>query len=97
MIRRAALVALAALSLAGCDAATQIAGDAVQSQVRNTVAAQCEQMSENAGIVSARIAEVCQCSADTYMADADLTLDDVTRERVEGIVNACAESTGARR
>lgn len=95
MTSRAAFFALAALSLAGCDAATQIAGDAVQGQVRNTVAAQCEQVSQNVGIVAARVAEVCQCSADTFMADSNLTLDDVTRERVEGIVNACAERTGA--
>ena len=95
MTSRAALIAVAALSLAGCDAATQIAGDAVQGQVRNTVAAQCEQVSQNAGIVATRVAEVCQCSADTFMADPKLTLDDVTPARVEGIVNACAERTGA--
>ena len=62
-------------------------------EVRNAVAAQCEQVADGAGIVAARVAEVCQCSADTFMADPDLTLDDVTRERVEGIVNACAERT----
>ncbi len=84
---------IAALALAGCDAATQIAGEAVQGEVRNAVAAQCEQVAENAGIVAGRVAEVCQCSADTFMADSDLTLDDVSRERIEGIVNACAKST----
>ena len=93
MLRKSLALVLLAGSLAGCDAATQIAGEAVQGEVRNAVAAQCEQVADGAGIVAARVAEVCQCSADTFMADPDLTLDDVTRERVEGIVNACAERT----
>ena len=95
MLRNSFALALVAGSRAGCDAATQIAGEAVQGEMRNAVAAQCEQMAESAGIVGARVAEVCQCSADTFMADPDLTLEDVTRENVEGIVNGCARSTGA--
>jgi transcription elongation factor len=79
--------------LAGCDAATEIAGEAVQGEVRNAVAAQCKQIAENAGVVAGRVAEVCKCSADTFMADSDLTLDDVTRENIEGIVNRCASDT----
>ena len=93
MSNRIATLALAALALTGCDAATQIAGEAVQGEVRATVAAQCEQVAEGAGIVASRVAEVCQCSADTLMADSDLTLEDASRERIEGIVNACAKST----
>lgn len=85
---------LLAGSLSGCDAATQIAGEAVQGEVRNVVAAQCEQIAQNAGLISARVAEVCQCSADRFMADPDLTLEDATPANVEGIVNACAASTG---
>ncbi len=84
---------LLAGALAGCDAATQIAGEAVEGEVRNVVAAQCEQIAENAGVVAARVTEVCQCSADTFMADPDLTLEDATPGNVEGIVNACAAST----
>ena len=95
MPKKTLAIALCALSLAGCDAATQIAGEAVEGEVRNAIAAQCEQVAESTGIVAARVAEVCQCSADTFMADPDLTLEDVTRENVEGIVNACARSTGA--
>ncbi len=80
-------------SLSGCDAATQIAGDAVKGEVRNVVVAQCEQIAQNAGVVAARVTEVCQCSADTFMADPDLTLEDATPAKVEGIVNDCAAST----
>ena len=93
MPKKPLALALCAVSLAGCDAATQIAGEAVEGEVRNAVAAQCEQMAESTGIVAERVAEVCQCSADTFMADPDLTLEDATRENVEGIVNACTAST----
>ena len=92
LTRPLALLLLAG-SLAACDAATQIAGEAVEGEVRNVVAAQCEQIAENAGIVAGRVSEVCRCSADTFMDDPDLTLEDETRENVESIVNACAAST----
>ena len=81
--------------LAGCDAATQIAGDAVQEEVRNAVSAQCLQISDGTGLVAGRVVEICECAADTYVNDPDLTLDDISRERVEGIVNDCAARTGA--
>ncbi len=92
-LAKSAAIALAMLALTGCDAAQQIAGEAMQGEVRNAVAAQCEQVAEGAGIVAGRVTEVCRCSADTFMADSDLTLEDVSRERIEGIVNACAKST----
>jgi len=95
MLGKTVALLLVAGSLAGCDAATQIAGDAVEGEVRNAVAAQCAQMAGSAGIVGARVAEVCQCSADTFMADPDLTLEDATPERIEGIVNDCATRTAA--
>lgn len=93
MSNRMALIALAALALTGCDAAKQIAGEAIEGEVRNAVTMQCQEVAQGAGIVAARVAEVCRCSADTFIADSDLTLDDVSRERIEGIVNACAKST----
>lgn len=93
MLRKSLALVLVAGSLAGCDAATQIAGEAVEGEVRNAVAAQCEQMAESTGIVAARVAEVCQCAAETFMDDPDLTLEDATRENLEGIVNACTAST----
>ena len=95
MLKRAILLSVCALGLAGCDAATGIAGDAVEGEARNIVAAQCEQVSANAGIVAGRIAEVCQCTADAVLGDPDLTLGDASPERIEGIVNDCAERTGA--
>ncbi|MEW4447651.1 hypothetical protein [Qipengyuania sp. JC766] len=91
--RSLALVSLATLALVGCDAATQIAGDAVEGEVRNAVTTQCEGVAESAGIVADRISEVCQCSADAFLEDSELTVDDISRENIEGIVNACADST----
>lgn len=95
MLARSFAILAGAITLGGCDAATQIAGDAVQGEARNLVAAQCQQVSEGAGIVAGRVAEVCRCAADTFMADRDLTPADITRERIEGIVNQCAARTGA--
>ncbi len=91
-LTRPLVLLLFAGSLSACDAATQIAGEAVEGEVRNVVAAQCEQIAENTGIAS-RVSEVCRCSADTFMDDPDLTLEDATRENVESIVNACAATT----
>ena len=95
MFKRAILLSVGVLGLAGCDAATQIAGDAVEGEARNAIVAQCEQVSANAGIAAGRVSQVCQCSADTFLADPDLTIDDVSRERLTAIVNACAEKTSA--
>ncbi|QDM39746.1 hypothetical protein [Altererythrobacter sp. TH136] len=90
---RLLLIGSAAVALAGCDAATQIAGDAVQGEARNMVAAQCEQVAGGAGIVAGRIAEVCQCAAETFVADGRLTPGEINRERIETIVNDCAART----
>ncbi len=93
MFKTRILLAVAAVALAGCDAATQIAGEAVEGEIRNAVAAQCEEVAQGASFVAGHVAEVCQCSTDRFMADPDLTLDDVTRDNIEGIVNACARTT----
>ena len=92
---RALLLIAAAGSLTACDAATQIAGDAVQGEMRNAIASQCQQVAEGAGIVAGQVAQVCECSAETFVADPDLTLEDVSRERIEGIVNECAAKLGS--
>lgn len=94
MIRALVLIA-AAGSLTACDAATQIAGEAVEGEVRNAIAGQCQQVAEGVGIVAGQVAQVCECSADTFLADPDLTLGDVSRERIEGIVNECAAKLGS--
>ena len=92
MFKHLFVISASALTLVGCDAASDIAGDAVQGELRNIVATQCQQVAEGAGIAAARIGEVCQCSANTFMDDPDLNMDDVSRERIEGIVNDCAAS-----
>ena len=93
MISRAIALAAAMATLTACDAATQIAGEAVQGEIRNAVALQCQEASQGAGIVAGRVAEVCECTADSFMADRQLTLDDVSRERIEGLVNQCTART----
>ena len=93
--RMALAVAAVTVALAGCDAATQIAGEAVHGEVRNAIDAQCRQAAENAGIVAARVAQVCACSVETFLAGGDASLADIDPARVEGIVNGCASSTGA--
>ena len=87
------LLLLGAVSLGGCDAATDIAGDAFEGELRNTVTAQCEQVAEGASIAGPRISQVCECVADTYIEVPDLSLDDISQERVTSIVNDCAAST----
>jgi len=94
MITRIIVFGVAALALAGCDAATQIAGEAVQGEVRNAIDAQCRQVAEGAGIVASRVADVCGCTVETFLADGDVSLADVSPAKVEEIVNRCARSTG---
>ena len=93
MLKRYVLLALSCLSLAACDAAQDIAGDAIEGEVRNQIVQQCQQVSESAGIAAARVGDVCECAAETYVNDPDLTMDDVSRERIVAIVNECAAST----
>ncbi|VVT12565.1 hypothetical protein [Erythrobacter sp. EC-HK427] len=92
MLKQMTLLAAAALALTGCDAATQMAGDAVEAEIRNAVVLQCQEMSQSAGIVADRVAGVCECSADAFLNDPDLTADDISRENIETIVNECATS-----
>ena len=88
-------LALAPLLLvaAGCDAATEIAGDALESELRSGVVMQCEQVAEGAGVASARVAAVCQCSADKFVAEGVPAMSDITPDRLRGIVDACVAQT----
>ncbi len=90
---RHVLLLLGTVSLGGCDAATDIAGDAFEGELRNAATAQCLQVAENASIAGPRISQVCECVADTYIEDPDLTLEDMSQDRVTSIVNDCAAST----
>ena len=83
----------AGLALAGCDMATEIAGDTLEAELRRGVVLQCEQFAEGAGIAAGRISAVCQCSADTLVADGNPTLGDISPERLRGIVEACVART----
>lgn len=91
---RFALTLIPALALlAGCDAATEIAGDTLEGEMRGVAVAQCEQVAEGAGIAAARISAVCECSADQLVAGGTPTMADITPERVQGIVNSCVAQT----
>jgi len=87
---RTLTIAFTALILTGCDAASQIAGEAVEGEMRNAVAGQCEQVAENAGIVAGRVGDVCRCTADAFIDDPELTIEDISRANIEAIVNDCA-------
>ena len=87
------MILVPAFAVGGCDAAATIAGDAMQGEARNLVAAQCQQVAGGAGIVSGRIAEVCACTAETLVTGGSVVPTDITRERVETIVNDCAKRT----
>ena len=93
MIRPPRLPLALLLLVGGCDAATEIAGDTLQSELRRGVVAQCEQVAEGTGIAAGRVSAVCQCSADKFVADGAPTLADLNRERLQGIVDACVAET----
>jgi hypothetical protein len=81
------------LAVGGCEAASEIAGDTLESELRSVVVAQCEEVASSAGIAAGRVSAVCQCSADKFKADTNLTIGDVSRERLQGIVEACVAQT----
>ncbi len=93
-LRNIILLGLCTVPLAACDAATDIAGDAIRAETRNAIVNQCQQMSEGAGIAAGRIASICECSADAFLADADLTMADIDPAHLEGIINTCTAQTG---
>ena len=88
-----ALLALCAVSLSGCDAAAELAGDAVRAEARNAIVTQCQASVEEAGLIAGRIASVCGCAADTFLADESFTVTDIEPARLEEIVNACVAQT----
>ncbi|APE28354.1 hypothetical protein [Aurantiacibacter gangjinensis] len=93
MMKKLCLASLFAVSLAGCDAAGEIAGEAIDNEIRTQVANQCETVASNAGVVAERITAVCECTADTFIDDPELTADDIRPARIEEIVNDCTSST----
>ena len=93
MIRSALVLLPALIVLSGCDAAKEIAGDTLETEMRNTIVTQCEGVAEGAGVAAGRVSAVCQCSADKLTAEGIPTMADVTPERLQGIVNACVTET----
>ena len=87
------VIAPLCLAFTGCDAATEIVGDTVETELRRGIVGQCEQVAEGAGIAAGRIAAVCQCSADTFVADGTLALSDISPERLQSIVESCVAET----
>ena len=93
MTSRLYLLVPTLLMLAACDAAAEMAGDTIETEMRRGVIAQCEQVAEGAGIAAGRVSAVCQCSADKFKADKNITLADIGRERLRGIVETCVAET----
>ncbi len=93
MTRQSLLIIPVLLLLGSCDAATEIAGDTLQGEMRRGVVVQCQQVAEGAGIAAGRVSAVCQCAADTFMADGPPSLADINREKLQGIVDACVAQT----
>ena len=93
-LKKIMLLGMCTVALASCDAAADIAGDAIRAETRNAIVNQCQQMSEGAGIAAGRIASICECSADAFLADEDLTMADIDPAQLEGIVNTCTAQTG---
>ncbi|WP_435417245.1 hypothetical protein WAB17_10230 [Parerythrobacter aurantius] len=93
MNRTALLLLPLAAVLGACDAATEIAGDTLESGVRGAVVAQCEELASGAGIAASRLSAVCQCSADKLKSDTDLSPADLSRERLQGIIDTCVAET----
>ena len=87
------LLLAAALVLSGCDAATEIAGDTIETELRRGVVSQCEQVAEGAAIAAGRVSAVCQCSADQITADGNISISDLTREKLRGVVESCVAKT----
>lgn len=93
MLKRLPLLVVLPLTLAACDVATEIAGDTLEAESRRAVVAQCAQVADGTGIAADRVGAVCECSADTLVADGAPSLSDINRARLESIVRACVAQT----
>jgi hypothetical protein len=86
-------LALAALALlSGCDAASEIAGEAIKGELRAQYLEQCRGVAESTGITSGRIDAACECSADEFAADladdGELRIDE---GRIEQVLRTCVQ------
>ncbi|EAQ30553.1 hypothetical protein NAP1_07235 [Erythrobacter sp. NAP1] len=93
-MRAFALISLpvAALALTACDAATEMAGDAIKDQIRTEVVSQCEQIAQDNGITSENVTPACECAADRLAEDASDASLDINRETIEELLRTCSAS-----
>ena len=91
-MKKIALSAIAVFGLAGCDVASDVAGDVIAGEVRTRYLEQCQGIAEGAGIASERINAACECSADDFEQDfaADGQLD-INPGRVEEVLRMCMQ------
>ncbi|KEO91779.1 hypothetical protein EH31_03655 [Erythrobacter longus] len=87
-------LALAALSLTACEAATEMAGDAIKEQIRTEFVAQCEQIAQDNGFASEKVGPACNCVADNLAADAADGSLEVDTQKVEELLRTCGAETG---
>ena len=90
---RTTAIALTALALlAGCDAASEIAGEAIRGEMRAQYLEQCQGVAESTGIAAARIETACECSADEFAADlADDGELQINEARIEQVLRTCVQ------
>lgn len=88
-----ALLPLFAFAIAGCDAATEVAGDTLETQARGVIQAQYQQVAENAGIAAGRVNAVCECTADELAEGGSIDPANLNRERIRSIVEGCVART----
>ncbi|MGE5952083.1 MAG: hypothetical protein ACM308_00455 [Qipengyuania vulgaris] len=82
-------------TLAACDVASDVAGEAIKGEVRAQYLAQCQSVAEGAGIAGTQIAGACECSADDFEQDfaADGQLE-INPARIEEVLQTCVQESG---
>jgi hypothetical protein len=83
---RIAFLTLAALSLAGCDAA----GTVIDDTARIAAVEQCTQLSEGAGIAAGAVNSVCNCAADKWLEKPVAERVQLDTATIQSIINECA-------
>ena len=96
MHKRVLAAAVALLALAGCDVATDVAGDVIAGEVRTRYLEQCAGIAEGAGVAAGRISAACECSADRFADDLQQSGElQVNRERIEEVLTICVQEQRA--
>lgn len=77
------------LALAGCDMATEMAGEAILGDARERYIEQCEQYGDSFGIATERLAEACECSADNFIKNASDGNVEIDQGKIEEVLKTC--------